>query len=711
MSKKSLLTSSLILIVFGCSAQIYNSIFIDFGPNDGTNGNTTTSPDLNGHHWNNATDPSSSATAINLINDNNSPIDASLSVSSTLSSNGILNGGLLNPSASLLKEYAIQSATEDYFFTESSGSITLNNLNTSHGYVFNLFATRNNSETRTTEYRLYGLNEEVYSLKTSGVDIGDSGYDGNNNTIITTDTIMPNASGQIQLTISRITGQFGYLGLMRVDEVDAATVTPFCTTREPYHIAIMGSSVAFGQGASNNHGYAFKYGQLLIKMHNEAGGNDWEISNISVPGNNTTALMNRWQADLPPLCSKYVVYGLSLGNEGITTGGQTIFNQFRDNLLQLIDDAEAIGITPIIANCYTRSDFNTTTYNYIKQMDLLIHEWDVPSINLLGAVDDGAGHWAIGHFADGGHPNDIGHQEMSYAIVPTLFEALAIDKPQPAFVSGTSVSLNPTTSGYKLELTPEGILHAFTISFNIKTTSYGTLLSFETQHGLNQLVINNNGQLQFISSASSGISGNSSLNDNEWHRVTLTHFYARGETLLYLDNIEEGKVDEQQAVQKFTWNDTGSVNGEFSQIYLYRAGMNPDEIQQINSNATLKSSLEIYSPLDANGVIGNDTLINLAQSTNKITKVNTVITDIDMKQSGSIHLYPNPAVDQLIISGYKDDSFIQLFDAYGKLLVSIKSVNSQTNINLSDYLPGMFFVSVTDNDGNRSEMGKFVKMN
>lgn len=711
MCKKLFLAFFLFAAILSVDAQIYNSLYIDFGPNDGTNGNVTSSPDANGNYWNNATDPSSSAATINLVNDDNVPTGFHLDISSALSSNGILNGGLLEPSSALLNEYAISSATEDYFFTSSNGSITLSDLNPNRGYVFNLFATRSNSETRTTEYRLFGLNEEIYTLTTSGIDIGDSGYDGNNNIVIATDTVMPDANGTIQISISRSVGTFGYLGLMRVDEVNAAVVTPFCTTREPFHIAVMGSSVAYGQGATNHQGYAYQYGQLLTELHNEAGGNNWNISNISVPGNNTTALMNRWQADLPPLCSKYVVYGLSLGNEGITSGGQAIFDLFRDNLLQLIDDAQSIGITPVIANCYTRSDFNATTYNYIKQMDLLIHEWDVASINLLGAVDDGFGHWAPGHFADGGHPNDIGHQEMSYAMVPSLFEALAISKPQPSFIAGTSLSLDPNTSGYKLELTPEGTLHAFTISFDVKTTSTGSLVAFETTDGMNQLTVNGNGQLQYNSSVSSGISGNTFLNDGTWHRVTLTHYYARGETLLYLDNTEEGRIEELQAVQKFTFNDSGSAAGEFSDIYFYRAGMTSEEIAEINSDQMLKSSLEIYSPLDAQGIIGSDTLINLAQSTNRIKKVNTVITSTKEWSGPSFQLFPNPTHNQLTISGCKEHSTLQLFDAYGHQLESSANFGSAIIIDLSDYEPGVFFVSITDEFGNSSGMKRIIKMN
>jgi len=55
-------------------------------------------------------------------------------------------------------------------------------------------------------------------LQTSGTAIGDGGYDGNNNTIATITGVTPLASGQIQLTVSALTGGFGYINAMEIIE-------------------------------------------------------------------------------------------------------------------------------------------------------------------------------------------------------------------------------------------------------------------------------------------------------------------------------------------------------------------------------------------------------------------------------------------------------------------------------------------------------------
>jgi len=347
------------------------------------------------------------------------------------------------------------------------------------------------------------------------------------------------------------------------------------------------------------------------------------VSNISVPGNNTISVINRWDKDLLPLCSRYVIYALSLGNEGITTGGQATFNQFRDNLQLLINKARQQGIEPIITNCYTREDYTATEYNFIKQMNLLIHSWNVASINLLGAIDNGAGKWATGYKYDDLHPNDAGHLEFEYAMVPSLFDALKAGKPQPYKVEGTSLSLSPS-SGYKLQIKPEEILHSFTFSYDIQTSSTGQVAELSTAAGLNKLVINASGKMDYASASSTGIPGITVLNDNQWHKVTLTHYYAMGITFLYIDKVLQGSIAEKIVTTTFDLNGANAPAANYRTLLFYRSGMVAEEINAMVDGNLLKSSLEIYSPLDGANVFSADPIVNLAQSTNKVRKVNLI---------------------------------------------------------------------------------------
>src|SRR3546814_2432172 len=76
-------------------------------------------------------------------------------------------------------------------------------------------------------------------------------------------------------------------------------------------------------------------------------------------------------------------------------------DQCERNMQTLIRKARSDGYTPVVTNCYARNDFTPEDYQFIKEMNLKIHQWNVPSINLLGAIDDLSGHWMDGFWADG----------------------------------------------------------------------------------------------------------------------------------------------------------------------------------------------------------------------------------------------------------------------------------------------------------------------
>src|SRR4029077_1867648 len=102
---------------------------------------------------------------------------------------------------------------------------------------------------------------------------------------------------------------------------------------------------------------------------------------------------------LLPVNPHYVLLGLSLGNEGIANAKtkeekDRIFAQFDAGLRGFIERSRQNHIVPIVTSCYTRMDFTAVEYEYTRRMNLLINTWDVPSVNFLGAVDDGTGKWA-----------------------------------------------------------------------------------------------------------------------------------------------------------------------------------------------------------------------------------------------------------------------------------------------------------------------------
>jgi len=383
-------------------------------------------------------------------------------------------------------------------------------------------------------------------------------------------------------------------------------------------ITFFGSSVCHGQGAVNMQGYAYLYTQMLAKQHEENPAlNEWEYSNTSINGNNTLNLLARYQGNMYGDCSRYVVIGLGLGNEGIhgAANPTNIYNQWKNNMDSLIGLAEDEGKIVVATNNYPRGDYNATDYDYVKQMNMEMHEWDIPTVNFLGALDNctGNGQWADGYQAvnnqgqaDIYHPNDAGHAEFMHSIVPSLFEALKAGKAKPARQSGEGRLMSANRS---LQFVPEDTIHSFTIAFRVQAAQAGTCAALTTTAG----TIN----VELPESAA----------DNEWHTIAISHYYAAGKTYVYLDGDLTSSTDENVLLTNAS---IGGMDMRLADLHLWRAGMNQTEMAAVHQGKMLCSSLELYCPLH------DEQLSNLAQSTNTITEYNdpTSLDEVQISNEG-----------------------------------------------------------------------------
>jgi 5-hydroxyisourate hydrolase-like protein (transthyretin family) len=445
-----------------------------------------------------------------------------------------------------------------------------------------------------------------------------------------------------------------------------------------YSFTVMGSSVPWGQGADprNVNGYAWKWTSYL--QNNAA--NTWTTNNISIGGNTTTDVTNRWDSDLLPSCSRYVYYGLSLGNEGIHENGEAAFVSWRNNMLKLIERTKSHDKIAIVGNNYPRGDFNATDYGYVKRLNLLIHEWDVASVNLLGAIDNGYGQWASNYIADNAHPNTAGHAEMFYVVVPSLLDALALEKPQPLRTGNTSLTLDKTNPK-RIAFTPENILHSFTLVFSFKTTGAGTLASLVFQNGdTARLILGNDGKLTYKNQTSYN-----ALND-DWHTASLTHYHALGTTQLYIDGARISRTtpeSEKLVPVKFFINDFENApqSVEYRELFLYRAGMCADEIAALQEGKMLKSSLEIYAPLDGGAATEAEALSNLAQSLNTLTLEKQNISGLD-----KTYLDKNVEVREIVV-----------YSLTGQRLLRTTEMNSNNSKKLS---AGAYIAKIVTTEGN-----------
>jgi hypothetical protein len=216
-------------------------MFLDFGPNDGTNGDITptNAEDINGNYWNNVTanapggiSPVPTTFVNSLVDNANVPTGISVSLTAgTLKTNGKQNGALLTPNANYLGELGIATATEDYFFLENqTGTLTFAGLDASKGYRFRIFGARETTEVRKTAYTFTGLNTVTGTLQTSGANLGGTGVNTNNSIIYVSELVTPNASGEITLLVERTVSSFGYINAMKIEEFSVGGTTGINTT-------------------------------------------------------------------------------------------------------------------------------------------------------------------------------------------------------------------------------------------------------------------------------------------------------------------------------------------------------------------------------------------------------------------------------------------------------------------------------------------------
>lgn len=405
----------------------------------------------------------------------------------------------------------------------------------------------------------------------------------------------------------------------QVPSLSSSAQPPTTLSPNDLKIVCFGSSVPFGQGATARYGYPSRYGALLAQRAAAGQGAPWVTANISVPGDNTVAVRKRWARDLTPQGGRYVVLALALGNEGIHGGGQPKFDQFKANMQQLIAQARAQGLVPVVTNSYGRNDYTAEDYAFIRQMNLLLHSWAVPTVNLLGAVDDGAGHWATGYWDDALHPNDRGHAELFHAWVPSLFDALRAGQPLPHRRATAGVRLAP--QGPALRFVPEALVHPFTQVISFRSARAGRLLALQDSTSAGSLSINASGLLSYKSAKNGQIISADRVNDSRWHQAVLTHYFARGETVLYLDGCRVGSQPEQLRTRQVSLGGPQApAGGQYRNWLFYRAGLNADEVRALAADSLLKSSLELYAPLDGHRRAAPDSLANLAQSTNVVVR-------------------------------------------------------------------------------------------
>ncbi|MFT4283352.1 MAG: GDSL-type esterase/lipase family protein, partial [Protaetiibacter sp.] len=208
-------------------------LFFDFGPSNASEGDPT-GVDVNGNHWNNWV-PTNGGGLVNvgehiagLVDSTGRNTRIGATIAAGFQVNGKTTGGLLTPDAGLLGELGIPSATEDFFYSSADGvwggsdddlpgGLMLTGLDPAQEYEFRFFGSRSATDTRVTEYAVYGANSGSAQLQTSGTGISHDGTkNGNDDEVAVVSGVRPDAYGQIWIDLTVIQGSYAYLNAMEV---------------------------------------------------------------------------------------------------------------------------------------------------------------------------------------------------------------------------------------------------------------------------------------------------------------------------------------------------------------------------------------------------------------------------------------------------------------------------------------------------------------
>lgn len=433
----------------------------------------------------------------------------------------------------------------------------------------------------------------------------------------------------------------------------------------PHRIAVFGSSVANGTGDFlGREGYAGRLREMMAPR-------GWEVVNQSRGGDNTVRMAPRFDpAGAPqpntkyllPANPRYALLGLSLGNEGIANvetkvEKDAVFAQFESGLKALIARSRQHDIVPIVTSCYTRMDFTPVEYEYTRRMNLLINSWDVPSVNFLGAVDDGTGKWAKGFWFDALHPNPAGHDELTATFVPTLFEAIEQGKPLPT--RSTAAGFARASGGVApIAFSPAETMHPFAMAVSLRAQSDGVAAAVTgvmldpqtTRHRIERAgrgateieyttllagqpftatVSVLRGAWAYTSSTGRTIVSTVKA-DGAWHSVVVSHYTARGETLFFVDGQLAGTTPERLQPKRFAIGGPASAGAgqapkqtDMKDLLIYRSALNADEVAALQKGTLLQSSLEVLAPLADSNLEAGAALENRAQSLTRATVVAT----------------------------------------------------------------------------------------
>jgi uncharacterized repeat protein (TIGR01451 family) len=144
----------------------------------------------------------------------------------------------------------------------------------------------------------------------------------------------------------------------------------------------------------------------------------------------------------------------------------------------------------------------------------------------------------------------------------------------------------------------------------------------------------------------------------------------------------------------------------FENINLPPSSMNP-----IGGHGNVLFKIKTLETLTENTAVTNTANIyfdyNAPINTNEARTTFNNLAKTDFVKDGSVHVYPNPAVDRVSVKAASEIKSLQLYDIQGRLLQVNAIDKKETMIDLSDKTIGVYFIKVHTQSGTSTQ--KIIK--
>lgn len=134
-------------------------------------------------------------------------------------------------------------------------------------------------------------------------------------------------------------------------------------------------------------------------------------------------------------------------------------------------------------------------------------------------------------------------------------------------------------------------------------------------------------KLRYVSEPGHLIQAKADVSDGKQHHVVLSHRYAQGETLLFVDGRLTGTISERVEPKRFV---LGASRGshDFREWLVYRAALNETEVEALHGAKLLQASLEVYAPLTDKKFEIDGPVENRAQSLSEVIYTDRPVSSI-----------------------------------------------------------------------------------